>query len=138
MSNGLIDKSLLYLEAANDLKKHCHYDAVCHPAYYSCLQLMMVKAMKILNKTKWQLGSMMSVQGGKSHKFIIDTIKTQLKYQYSHSLIDFSDYRSFNSVIDDLKIQRRLADYTENRITPEVADKCITEATLARQIINKL
>lgn len=38
--NELYDKSEINLEAAIKLHEAGMYDAVCHPSYYSCLQLM--------------------------------------------------------------------------------------------------
>ena len=44
--NELYDKSEINLEAAIKLHEAGMYDAVCHPSYYSCLQLMSHKLIR--------------------------------------------------------------------------------------------
>ena len=128
----LKDKSTLNLSAAEILYQNYHYDSVCHPAYYACLQLMSYKLIRkgiSLNKQ----GSLASSEyDGNSHKAIIKEIESYIK------TTDYHDKKLYKDYVKKLKEMRERADYKEVRIKPEESKECIDMSKFVIKILNSI
>jgi uncharacterized protein (UPF0332 family) len=130
--NELYDKSEINLEAAIKLHEAGMYDAVCHPSYYSCLQLMSHKLIR-KGMSLYEQGVKASADyNGYSHKCLIYETCKFLKFEGSR------DKQNYINSVKQLKEKREDADYHEIRISPDQSDKCIKLAKDIRQKINSI
>lgn len=130
--NELYEKSDLNIDAAEKLYNHCLYDSVCHPAYYSCLQLMSHKLIKKGVSLSDQASLCSTKYFGHSHKCLIEETCKRLKFDKCR---DEQDYRNG---VKQLKEKRESSDYKEERISQEASEACIKLAKEIRQKLNSI
>ena len=130
--NELYDKSQLNLDAATFLYQKGLYDSVCHPAYYSCLQLMKNKLIKKGLSLNEQDSLSSAKYNGNSHRCVIEEIRKRLTFS------TYRDEQNYLNGVKQLKEARELSDYKDSRILPEQSDKCIKMAKDVLQKINSI
>ncbi|WP_074434161.1 HEPN domain-containing protein [Bacteroides neonati] len=130
--NELYDKSEINLEAAEKLHQAGLYDSVCHPSYYSCLQLMSHKLIRkgVSLSTQGTISS--STYHGSSHKCLIYETCKFLSFE------GVRDRQNYTNNIKQLKEKRENADYHEKRISHDQSKECIRLAKEIRSKINSI
>jgi uncharacterized protein (UPF0332 family) len=120
----LLNKSELNLNAAEYLFKKGHYATVCHPAYYSCLQLIKYKIKKNLKIDYPQQSSETSASyNGNTHVYLISKVKSEIKRKRG-----IEEAKIFDREIKDLKELREKADYQNISICFSDCDRAIKKA----------
>jgi uncharacterized protein (UPF0332 family) len=117
--NELYDKSQLNLDAATFLYQKGLYDSVCHPAYYSCLQLMKHKLIKKGLSLNEQDSLSSAKYNGNSHRCVIEEIRKRLTFS------TYRDEQNYLNGVKQLKEARELSDYKDSRILPEQSDNAL-------------
>lgn len=130
--NELYNKSEINLAAAIKLHKEGLYDAVCHPSYYSCLQLMSHKLIR-KGMSLYDQGVLTSTNyNGHSHKCLIYETCKFMKFDGDR------DKQNYINSVKQLKEKREDADYHEKRISCDQSDGCIKLAQDIRIKINSI
>jgi uncharacterized protein (UPF0332 family) len=120
----LLNKSDLNLNAAEFLFKGGHYATVCHPAYYSCLQLIKYKIKKSLKIDYSQQSSEASVSyRGNTHVYLINKVKNEISIKRGRA-----EAQDFEREIKDLKELRERADYQNISISFSDCERAIQKA----------
>lgn len=130
--NELYNKSEINFDAANVLYEARMYDSVCHPTYYSCLQLM---SHKLIRKgvSLYDQGVLASNKyGGKSHKCLITETSQLIKFESNR------DKQNYINGVKQLKEKREDSDYHEIRISRDQSEECIKLAREIRLKINSI
>lgn len=128
----LYDKSEINIMVADILYNSHFYPCVCHPAYYSCIQLMKYKIKRSLNIPYEQQASETSCKyKGNTHKYLISKVKEIIK-----SKKGISEASIFDRSIKDLKEIRERSDYQDIDISSTIGKKAIDIAKQVRNIIN--
>ncbi|MBA5649998.1 HEPN domain-containing protein [Bacteroides fragilis] len=123
----LKDKSDLNISAAEFMLEKNMYCSVCHPAYYSCLQLMKYYIKNKLDiDYERQATDTSSTYHGDSHRYIITIIRQKLKESINKEVA-----RVFDSQIKDLKNWRITSDYSHEDVN---RDQCIDAIRIAKEI----
>lgn len=130
--NELYDKSELNFDASQLLYNNNLYDCVCHPAYYSCLQLMSHKLIMKKIDLSTQAALTSRDYQGHSHQYLINETRKLMKFD------KFTDERRYKSFIKQLKEFRERADYKEEKITQEESLQCISMAKEVRQQLKSI
>lgn len=130
--NELYDKSQLNLDAATFLYDKGLYDSVCHPAYYSCLQLMKHKLIKKGLSLEEQASLSSASYNGNSHQCVIEETCKYLTFQ------KYRDEQNYRNGVKQLKEARELSDYKDSRISPDESYKCIQKAKEIQQKVNSI
>jgi uncharacterized protein (UPF0332 family) len=129
----LLNKSELNLNAAQYLCKEGHFATVCHPAYYSCLQLMKFKVKEKLKVEYGQQASEASLyHRGNSHVYLISKVKEEINRKKGKHEADV-----FVKDIRKLKELREESDYTDIQISKTICELAIRIAIDLRTKINK-
>jgi hypothetical protein len=128
----LLNKSELNMLAADYLYKGCHYATVCHPAYYSCLQLMKFKIKDKLAISYEEQDKEISSTKSNSHGYIISKIVLRIEKKKGSMAA-----RNFKNAIYDLKLLREKSDYLNIRASQDNCDRAITLAKQLIQTINR-
>lgn len=130
--NELYNKSEINFDAAKILHEARLYDSVCHPTYYSCLQLM---SHKLIRKgvSLYDQGVLASNKyGGKSHKCLITETSQLIKFESNR------DKQNYINGVKQLKEKREDSDYHEIRISRDQSEECIKLAREIRLKINSI
>lgn len=128
----LFNKSELNLNAAQYLCKEGHYATVCHPAYYSCLQLMKYKVKDKLKIDYDQQDIEIASGIKKSHKYLIDKIAAKIERNKG-----FRSAKDFEKNIKELKLLREKSDYYDVIIDRNTCERALRIAIDLRIIINR-
>jgi len=114
------------------IKEHLHSSSV-HCSYYACFQLLQYKMYYSLNLSEKEQSSQISLEGGNTHKYILnkvfDYLKSKPELRREHS--------NFKREIKDLKLLRTTADYKNIKINFELSDKAHNLAEKLIRFINK-
>ena len=131
--SALKHKSGISLLAAKYLLKEGYSPCVCHPAYYSCLQLMKYQIQKVIGKNYEQQDKEIASQNTNSHGYVIRAMKDYIaKTQGKKSALQF------DREIKDLKEVREKADYKVDVITHTMATDAIDNAEKLLRTINSI
>lgn len=130
----LKNKSEINLLAAETLFNNNLYPSCCHPAYYSCLQLMKYTIKEKIGISYYQQDVDVSkidkrIARSGSHNYLIDKIVNAIK------LSDKYEANKFKRNIEDLKAYREQADYEDCTVT---RDMCVNSIDQAKKICAQL
>jgi chromosome condensin MukBEF ATPase and DNA-binding subunit MukB len=129
----LLNKSELNLNAAQYLCKEGHFATVCHPAYYSCLQLMKFKVQdKLKIDYKQQASEASRSYKGNSHGYLISKVKEEISRKKG-----IQAAKEFMKEMNELKILRERSDYEDIQINRTMCEQAINIAINLRLTINK-
>lgn len=131
--SDLNTKSEFSLLAAKCLLKEGYHHSVCHPAYYSCLQLMKYQIKNVIGKNYEQQEKEITNQKSNSHAYTITRIKDYIKETQG-----WKSAHSFDRGIKDLKETRINADYKVNVITHTIATDAVDSAERLLQTIKSI
>ena len=104
--------------AAEFLTKNCHFVAVPHAAYYSCVLLMEYKWTDIHHSSLDDLDAQGKLNNG-LHSVLINEMAGLLRQK------DYVESREFNTNIQNLRRLRVAADYKDAACTLDTAEKAI-------------
>lgn len=119
----LLDKSALNMNAAEYLLKEGHYDSVCHPAYYSCFQLMKHKVCHSMHIDYEAQEREIVSSRQNTHQYTIRKITDYIQQQKGAWVA-----QQFNRDIKDLKKHRENSDYKIIRLGRDTCEACVTLA----------
>ena len=128
----LLNKSELNLNAAQYLCRDGHYATVCHPAYYSCLQLMKFKVKDKLKINYEQQEREIGSGKTNSHQYLIDKIAGKIQ-----EIKGFNTAKNFIFTMKRLKTLRETSDYSDLPVDRAMCEKAIQLAQELRLIINR-
>ncbi|MDR0864146.1 MAG: hypothetical protein LBO74_04335 [Candidatus Symbiothrix sp.] len=129
----LLNKSALNLNAAQYLCKEGHFATVCHPAYYSCLQLMKFKVKdKLKIGYEQQASEISQFYRGNSHVYLISKVKEEINRKKGKREADV-----FIKDIRKLKELREESDYSDIQIDRTTCELVIRIAIDLRTTINR-
>lgn len=131
--DSLKSKSEINLDVAKMLSGSGHFPCTCHPAYYSCLQLMKFKIKAILGIDYPQQEGEIASSKSNSHGYTIKKIKEHIQKKEGRGAA-----RSFSNDIKDLKEIRERADYKTDVITRDIANAALSKAEMLYTTINTL
>lgn len=131
--SALSDKSNLNISAAELLYKENHYDSVCHPAYYACLQLIKHTLCKNGISLEQQAIEASSSYRGNTHQYLIEKMKLMVNNKRGTN-----DGNDFRRKIRDLKLTREDSDYKDIRISSDTSRKSINLAKELQLIIQSV
>ena len=128
----LLNKSELNLNAAQYLCRDGHYATVCHPAYYSCLQLMKFKVKDKLKINYEQQEREIGSGKTNSHQYLIDKIAGKIQETKGLAIA-----KNFKDNMKELKKLREISDYKEILIDRSTCEKAIRMAIDLRLLISR-
>lgn len=134
----LKNKSEINFMAAEALLKGGFHPSCCHPAYYSCLQLMKYLVQQELNISyaaqEQEIIRLKNSRFGRSgsHNYLIDKIVNGIK------TIDKKEAKDFKRDIEDLKTRREEADYADCEVTTGNSIDAINKAKTIRLQLQRI
>lgn len=130
---NLKNKSEINLDVAKHLLKEGYPPCVCHPAYYSCLQLMKYQIKNVIGIDYKQQEEEIVSGKANSHGYAIRKIRDYIKLRDGIKAANW-----FDRSIKDLKETREKADYKTDIITHTIASDAIDEAERLIRTIKEL
>lgn len=133
----LKNKSEINMMVAETLFEKCLYPSCCHPAYYSCLQLMKYTIQEKMGIPYHQQDIEINridkrVARSGSHNYLIDKIVYRMKE------LDKDEARLFKRSIEDLKASREDSDYKDIPISRDYSEKSINTAKIINSQLIKI
>lgn len=120
-------KSELNMLAAKDLLKNCHYQTVCHPAYYSCFQMIKYRLDKDYGVSYDEQDRLRVEGSGNSHKVVLGEFK-----KIAEKKKGWKFAQEFDRKIKDLQQERVNSDYKPMHFDRE---KCQNVISLAEELL---